>query len=363
MGKKSYFSNNASTCLKKLNKNDKHIPQDLLSYLEKDNACKGYFYIEQSEKENIRKTLIKPIKVEKNTNGVILSDTLTFHNEEYENLISQGYWFKNNFTVSIEKNEKALNLDVAVSLSGAFYKSPDFKIYIQSDKKYELKDTNISVSHSRDDIDKTNSEIVKVFSQSRMKYFDEWQKLGIHENSLFRIKMNSISENKTFKSGINELQLNIKLEDSETPVSREKNLIIFSLFLSLFLSFGFDITRQQELNFQLIFPYLAKEYFTIDALWIFLCLSIFIKYNYLEKTKVNKLIGSFTLLPLLIWFSMYILHPSIYLSFKFLCWLYYIDCSIAIIVILLHWRVSRQSKRMKTGKIKEFNRFDKFIGA
>ncbi|SUC26967.1 Uncharacterised protein [Providencia rustigianii] len=205
-GGNSIFTNNT---VEKLNEITKcTTPQSVHNYLNSNNPCSGCFYIEQDEKDNIEKSLIKPLKIKTNANGVVLNDceTKLILPEPYRKLILNGFWFKNIITVNIDRNEKNLELDFCIDLLGAKYSSPDFKVYLLTDEKYSLKNTRASISYSNTNIDLSNCEVIKVYSQNKMIYFEEWVKLGIKSNSLLRVKMNTASESKIFSIGLKKIR-------------------------------------------------------------------------------------------------------------------------------------------------------------
>ncbi|HAT1529133.1 TPA: hypothetical protein I8W52_004405, partial [Morganella morganii] len=86
----------------------------ITSYLNKNNSCHGVLYIEQNEKPNIGKFIVKPIKIATNDNSIILSDS--DEGEQGTNLISRGYWFKSEFDAPIEDGSKHIDLIASISL-------------------------------------------------------------------------------------------------------------------------------------------------------------------------------------------------------------------------------------------------------
>lgn len=354
-GKDSKFYSNMSDCLK----NFHHQDDDITSYLNKENSCHGVLYIEQNEKPNIGKFIVKPIKIATNDNSIILPDS--DKGEQNTNLISRGYWFKSEFDAPIEDSNKHIDLIASISLKGIEYKSPDFKIYLQADNKYELKRNSVEISYSKNVIDRQNCEILKVFSQSKMTYFDDWRNLGIYQSALFRTKMNSVSEESSFTKGISKIEIHANLENSEHFIVKEINLIIFSLFLSLFLSLGFDITRQENIHFSRIFPESAKI-LTIDALWFLCCLSLLFKYIYARGSNIGNILIYSLFSPLILWQSLYIFHPTAYENNLLLSKIYYFDIIFGVLSLVLYIIVLHVRKRNPSKKKSDFNRFEKFIG-
>ncbi|MCX9095252.1 MULTISPECIES: hypothetical protein [Providencia] len=363
-GEKSEFTNEITTTIQKLTNSKPESLKKPSDYLnDVNNSCKGIFYVEQEEKSNVGKYIIKPIKTIQNESGIILEDT-KFENippSEIKEFASRGYWFKSKFIVPID-DEKYIDFTASIKLEEAEYISPDFKIYLQTDEKYELKKTNVELLYSKDNIDQTNCEMVKVFSQSKMSYFDEWVKLGIYSSSLFRTKMNSVSEENSYTKGLTNITVKATLENTQHFILRELKLIIFSLFLSLFISIGFDITRQGTPEFQQLFPP-SLDGFTLDTKWLFLCVLLFIKYMYIRNTNVKPLISFILYTPLTIWFFLYITYPIIYIEHPSLRNLYLWDIVFSIVSILFYVIViMRRRHNYSSNKQDDGNKFFQLIG-
>jgi hypothetical protein len=218
-------------------------------------------------------------------------------------MISNGYWFKAEFETDLSTGPSGFNIESKLEFSKkSHFKSPDFKIYIQTGKKYDLRSGKVTViSDGTDYI----GEVVKVFSQSKIKYFSEWAEHGIYSSSLFKASPGTTAEKAINDVGLESISVSAALEDLELPKRREISLLIFSIIFSLFASFGFDKTRQGESGFKEIFP--SYDYLSIDGSWLLVCIGILIFYYLLQNNKWSWITKFFAIFPIFLWFFSYLI--------------------------------------------------------
>ncbi|MBL0516218.1 hypothetical protein [Aeromonas caviae] len=282
----------------------------LKSDLPNNSSC--MLYIEEA-KNNISKIIIQPTELKGQTNKVTLTGCYEKLTPELKKYVSSGYWFKSEFEGDIDSNKLGFKIKSDIKLTNAKFKSPDFKVYFQTPKKFDLKTSSadVEITNTADgssDINNAKCEIVKVFSQSKIKYFDEWAELGIYVSSLFKIQMNNQLEKKIFSNGVSSLTFTAQMEDLESPRKREIHLLILSIIFSLFCSIGLDVTRQGTPEFIKIFPTLIKSHATFDFLWLIVCLGVLVKYLFVTTSKINIKVRRFIIpAPVVTWLSIYVL--------------------------------------------------------
>ncbi|MGY6037797.1 hypothetical protein [Aeromonas sp. AE23HZ002T15] len=343
-GERSKVSSDLSSVIKEcLVGSDYNIEntESIRNGLDKDSS--KVLYIEQS-KDNIRKILIQPTKInDKTTDNVILTGCFDSIPKDLRKYVSNGYWFKTEFEDEIEHNQKGFTVKSNIVFENAKFKSPDFKIYFQTRKNYELKTSTADIEfHEKEEDENAEKsqprqnekcEIIKVFSQTQTQYFDEWAKLGIYVSSLFRIKTTTQLERKIFTNGISAITFSAQMEDLESPRKREIHLLILSIIFSLFCSIGLDVTRQGTPEFIRIFPTLFKSHASSDFLWLAVCLGVLVKYLFVTTSKINIKIRRFIIpAPVVTWLSIYVVAipvPDIALHSA-----YYIDIGISVYCLL-----------------------------
>lgn len=257
-------------------------------------------YISEN-KESIKDIIIQPLKVKIGTNEVVLKCKFSDINKELKKYLSNGYWIKTVFEEDIESDQQGFKIEAGLELTGATFLSPDFNIYVQTPKKYDLKSGSVEIN--LDGENTSQGELIKVFSQSKINYFEEWTNLGIYASSLFKVTMNSTAKKDIFKKGIKGISHTAHMEDLDAPRKREINLLIFSILLSLFCAIGLDRTRQNTEQFVASFPNVG--FMSIDLIWAGICIGIMFKYFVLKGSKIAKNIKGLLLLPFTIWFCAY----------------------------------------------------------
>lgn len=297
-GKDSKHSSSHRDLIDRLTESKKNInneiKEDLISILNNNGSINGSTFISEN-KENIREIIIHPCSIKEKSGDISLDDIFTTIPPELKEIVSNGYWFKTTFKHKIENNHQGFKIKACVELKNAKFKSSDFKIYIQTNKKYDIKDNNSK-------IDENNVSIEKVYSQNSLKYFKEWKELGIYKSSLFRLSNNHELDNHINKK-ISNFTTSIQFEDIFAAKKREISILIFSIFLSLIYSIGLDYTRQESLAFKSLFPVFSP--FSIDILWLIACLSLATKFLLFRYKKINIIIKILIFLPSCLWFFSY----------------------------------------------------------
>lgn len=262
----------------------------------------GVFGVKEN-KPGIDNIVIVPLQIEKESNQIVLQQKRSPQDSTLKKIISYGYWFKSRFNLDLNTGQNGFsfisNIEFPINVD---FKSPDFKIYIQTSKKYDVRRSKVEV---RDINDSKVGEIIKVFSQSKINYFEEWADLGIYTSSLFKVNHGTAGDKLISEGGVRAISVKADMEDLEKPRRREINLLIFSIIFSLFISFGFDRTRQLENNgFSSIFP--DWHYLSIDASWLIVCLGVLIKFLFFKQAKVPTWLKCILPLPIGLWFSSYL---------------------------------------------------------
>ncbi|MGO3444028.1 MAG: hypothetical protein ACTINA_11040 [Pseudoalteromonas distincta] len=307
-GKSSEYSANISATInnfaKDLESEERTKIQEALS------ACcsSGVFGVSEN-KDSIENFIINPSTAEFSTGQVKLPCHFPSKQEDSPKLLSNGYWFKAEFELDLNTGPSGFNIESRLEFSNkSKFKSPDFKIYIQTGKKYDLRSSKITVVGQKTDY---FGEVVKVFSQSKIKYFTEWAEHGIYSSSLFKASPGTTAEKAIKESGLKSISVTVELEDLELPRRREINLLIFSIIFSLFASFGFDRTRQGDVGFKDIFPF--SNYLSIDVNWLIVCIGILIFYYSLKNFTWRLRFKIIAISPISLWFFSYlILNGSIW---------------------------------------------------
>ncbi|HCG9432381.1 hypothetical protein VB492_18460 [Vibrio parahaemolyticus] len=301
-GANSRYDANISDIIKTFTK-DKKIDEDSLYKHISSTGTNGVFGVEEN-KEGIDNVIIIPLEIENESNQLILRQENHPQDSELKSIISYGYWFKSKFHIDLNTGQNGFsftsNIDFSQSVT---FKSPDFKTYIQTSKKYDIRRSKVEV---KDKSDSKLGEIIKVFSQSKIKYFEEWADLGIYNSSLFKVNHGTAGDTLISEGGVSSISVKADMEDLEKPRRREVNLLIFSIIFSLFTSFGFDRTRQLEAGgFSTIFP--DFPYLSIDAMWLLVCSGILMKFIFIKQAKVANLVKFFLALPVGLWFISYLI--------------------------------------------------------
>ncbi|EMI5491494.1 hypothetical protein REJ26_002626 [Providencia stuartii] len=305
-GKNSKFSKSYKELIEELFKekdngfsgelNDADNINKIIDCFNDSSKTSGALYITE-KKDVIKDIIIFPLSIGESTHDVVLCDIFEKLNNDLKCAASNGYWFKTKFKHKIENNHQGFKIKASISLDNAKFKSPDFKIYIQTNEKYDIK-------YNESSIDGKVVHIEKVYSQNSLNYFKEWIYDGINKSSLFRLNNNNEID-KEINENIVKFNSSIQFEDIFASRRREINILIFSIILSLICSIGLDVTRQDKIVFGNIFP--RGFNLSLDALWLIACLSLAVKVFFYKISKVKLIVKLLLFCPAFIWFSVYFL--------------------------------------------------------
>lgn len=296
-GSESKFSSSYRELINRVSRtpplDDKQIEALNTSFC-KSGDIDGAIFITEN-KEHIDDIIISPCSIKKPNSDVILYDTFLELDDELKNISSNGYWFKSTFKHKIENNHQGFKIKVNIDLKDANFSSSDFKLYIQTKKSFDIKQDN-SI------IDGKPVSIEKVYSQNSLKYFKEWEDLGIYKSSLFRLSNSKDIDNQVSKK-INNLSSSIQFENIFASRHREIKILVFSIILSLISSIGLDATRQDTSRFESLFP----SYFnlSLDFLWILACVSLATKFLFFNQSIIKIRTILLISFPSAIWFLSY----------------------------------------------------------
>ncbi len=296
-GKASKFSASYRELINKINEisGKKEELEELNVALDNAGDKDGALFI--TEKKNVVKdVIIAPCSIKESNGSVILNDFFTDVKSELKEHVSNGYWFKTSFISKVENNHQGFKLKVDVRLEDAKYSSSDFKVYIQTNKNYDIKQSSSSID------DKYEVSIEKVYSQNSLKYFKDWEDLGIYKSSLFRMS-NGSDVDETVSKSVKKFSASVQFEDIFASRRREISILVFSIVLSLLCSIGLDATRQDTIEFRSLFPSLGN--FSIDFLWLGSCLALATKYIFLKYSKTPLPLKTLLITPAIIWFGSY----------------------------------------------------------
>jgi len=240
--------------------------------------------IEESEK-GIDKFIAIPLPSTKTGNKIILSgNTSDIYHVAAANKISFCFWFKISHVGFFKEHE---HIEVEHTLDFDFpFISDDFKIYYQVPKYYDLNKGKVTC-HAQQE---ASSEIVKVYSQHRIKYFQEWRENGIYDSALFRVLNNknfegiirSNSGNKTITS-------QIEIIDNRISKMREVYTLLAGIAISTFVAMGLDATRLGMTSHQelLEFDFLGLN-ITAAIAWTLIAIGLVIKYFRIFDENISK---------------------------------------------------------------------------
>ncbi|MFH6955291.1 hypothetical protein ACHSBP_19500 [Pseudoalteromonas sp. XMcav1-K] len=243
------------------------------------------------------------------------NQSLTIGKDKFPN----GYWLYHEFNTCIDSNSTGVGVKAKVKLDKINASSPDLRVYFQFPKSLEIHNERVEITPSevlktasdqksskvvnklrnflsQKDSEEQNSSsnnsffgakarVERVFSQSRIEYYDEWIQGGIKKSNLFRLQENKQAQ-KLMDDGLEELSIDMALIDVNKPKEREYKMLLYSLLLSLFCSYGLDATRQNLIGFQNLFL-LGSDFITF--MWLLLCVGIGIKLFF--YFKVDKILN------------------------------------------------------------------------
>lgn len=257
---------------------------------------------------NETKKNIKPITILPCPISVDNSDVNLKHNKSESGLdkfVSYGYWFKSELNVKLADSKKGFDLLIDTSCSKEVT-SPDFKIYIQMPKEYDLYKNKVLFTNDNN-ID-NSSEIVRVYSQSEITYFKDWIKLGVYKSALMRVV--SSSSNESFlNKGIKKIELELNVEDLKKSQMREIHFLLMSIIISIFCSIGFDATRLDSEKFTNMFPDILS--LSSSFFWLMISIGLMLKYLCFRGSSIKY---KYMTLPLLSFPIIYLLSYYLFLG-------------------------------------------------
>ena len=196
--------------------------------------------------------------------------------------ISLGFWFHNVADMKLKNLINSDNVNSEIEFRNQI-KSPDFKIYFQVDETVELKRNKVVLDYKLES--STDAEIIQVYSQSGIKYFQDWITLGIYKSTLLRLHNNK-SVNDRISNGFSTIKTELELEDIEATYKKGANLFILSIFISALMAMGLDSTRLISPDFLVNFPKIPI--FSEAFIWFLICLGVIPKYLVLKNTFLIK---------------------------------------------------------------------------
>lgn len=294
-GKESRFSASYRDLINKINHVEQNKQEELTVALDKAGDSDGALFITES-KNFVKDVIIAPCAIKESNGSVILNDFFNDISSEVKENVSNGYWFKTTFKSKIENNHQGFKLKIDINLDNGKYSSSDFKVYIQTNKDYDIQRSSSLIN------DEEEVTIEKVYSQNSLKYFKEWENLGIYKSSLFRMS-NGSNVDKKISDKIEKFSTSVQFEDIFASRRREINILVFSIVLSLLCSIGLDATRQGATDFKSLFPSIGS--LSQDVLWLASCIGLATKYMFLKYSKISLLFKSILTIPAIFWFSLY----------------------------------------------------------
>ncbi len=197
--------------------------------------------------------------------------------------LSYGFWFKVSH-VGFFKEHEQIELEHSLNFSFPF-NSDDFKIYYQIPKHYDIRKGKVSCFGDAE----SSSEIVKVYSQHRIKYFEEWRENGIYDSALFRILNNkSFDDNLKISSNKNFLS-QIEIFDNRISRMREVYTLLIGIFISTFISMGLDATRLLSEDHQRLLSFsLFGEKIPASITWTLIAAGLILKCLGIFNDSISK---------------------------------------------------------------------------
>ncbi|MGI2151952.1 hypothetical protein ACROAK_03530 [Shewanella oncorhynchi] len=250
--------------------------------------CKGRFPIIINEnKDGIEPFILIPIVSHfKSSNKVTLKTLSLARLKHLQKFISFGFWFNCSFQRKLKLilNEVLLNSKIEFDRC---VKCPDFKVYYQVDSNVKVKSNSIIID--KGESEPVKGEIIRVFSQSKIKYFKEWAELGIYNSALFRFENNRKINSLILNEGVKTINADMYLEDALEAGKKQVQVFILSIILSVLVSMGFDATRQSTVAFKSLFPHIP--YLSNEFTWALLCIGVASKYFYFfnKSFKISTL--------------------------------------------------------------------------
>ncbi|MCE9781222.1 hypothetical protein [Shewanella algae] len=220
----------------------------------------------EEDKKGIEKFFIIPCKSSSEGEGLFLLSPQDIVDEKFRNLASYGFWLHSRFSGEF-KEENFMSFSHSIE-SDFDVSCPDFKVYYQVSKFHDVKNATYKVNDQK-------TEVIKVYSQQKTDYFNDWRALKIYESSLLRM-MNGSSINEALsKSDIKKVEGDIELVDYNGNKRKELYLILATMFFSLLLALGMDATRLSTENFSKVFEIELYDFNSPASLtWLLTCLSL-----------------------------------------------------------------------------------------
>lgn len=186
--------------------------------------------------------------------------------------LSYGFWFKVSHVGFFKEHEQ---IELEHSLDFTFpFNSDDFKIYYQIPKHYDIRKGKVSCSG---DVE-SSSEIVKVYSQHRIKYFEEWRENGIYDSALFRVLNNKSFDDNLKEIGNKNFLSQIEIFDNRTSRMREVYTLLVGIFISTFISMGLDATRLLSADHQRLLSFtIFGEKIPASIIWTLIAAGLILK--------------------------------------------------------------------------------------
>ncbi|MBN2011651.1 hypothetical protein JW960_20140 [candidate division KSB1 bacterium] len=111
-------------------------------------------------------------------------------------------------------------------------------------------------------------ELERSYSQQRLEYFDEWEKLGVKSQSAFRTHM-SRKFSDYFRNNLSTLQFLFTVADRDSRINASMNLTIATLIISLLWEIGHE-------NLSRITVMKSLKYISPDAFWFLMNMMMFL---------------------------------------------------------------------------------------
>lgn len=189
--------------------------------------------------------------------------------DDIKNYVSYGSWFRIKFNAWFEKKNDSFYLDNSV-VFGSRMPCPDFKVYYLLPDDSEPKPHSVNIKCIDENKTEVDSEVIKVYSNQSMSYFDDWLSLKIKSRPLIRLKNTTKIDDAILKKGMKSYNAQFDVFDISASKRREVAIFLFGLFLAAFLSMGLDATRIGSELFKVYFP--ESWYFSESAIWLLICL-------------------------------------------------------------------------------------------
>lgn len=267
----------------------------------------------QESKEGIEPFIVIPLKSVFSKTKVKLKTENISRLKITAKYLSFGFWFQSSFKRKIKTIHDELFFDSRIEFPSVI-KSPDFKVYFQIGAHIKIKSNQVSLDNGGEPI---KAEIIRVFSQSKIKYFKDWADLGIYQAALLRFENSKKINGEIMLNGVRSVKSQLNLEDTSETSRKQLHLYILSLIVSVLVAMGFDATRQTSQDFTSYFP--VVRFFTNELIWFLVCIGLIAKYKYLliddAVNKWYKFTVYLSFIPLIFWlFACFFIKPTVILG-------------------------------------------------